>query len=259
MLRARELPIRARAALLRGALGSLIRSGVGRRIDLGPGYLMLRGTDLRSDISTFYEIFVRNCYAGSYRGKVIVDLGAHCGYFGAYALLHGARAVYSLEPAAENYRSLEASAASFRLSGFDWYVRRAAVASEEGSVSLFLAPESRAHSLSPTFHPETRGVEQVQAVAFSSVLGEAASRWPDSSFMVKLNIEGGECDIVLESPARVWSHVDEVFLAYHEGVACSLEQLLTRLEAAGLERVGSYQGRVHRLLRDATEGRTTDM
>ncbi|MGH2739792.1 MAG: FkbM family methyltransferase [Actinomycetota bacterium] len=249
ILRARNLSARARAQLLGAAVGTLAPWRNDHRIDLRDGFVMLRGTDLRSDVATFYEIFVRHCYAGSYRGRVVIDLGAHCGYFGSYALLQGARAVISLEPERANFRSLEKTAHSFRARGFDWKTSRSAVASREGTVSLYLGLESRAHSLSSTFNEEARGVERVHARQLASVLHEAAVG-TDATLIVKLNIEGSECDVVLRTPKEAWDRVDEVFLAYHEGVGCSLEQLLDRLAEAGLTRVGAHEGRVHHLVRE---------
>ena len=45
-----------------------------------------------------------------YAGAVVLDLGAHKGYFGAYALARGARLVISFEPETANLELLERGA-----------------------------------------------------------------------------------------------------------------------------------------------------
>ena len=50
-------------------------------------------------------------YKGDYRDAFVLDLGAHKGYYGAYAFRHGARTVVSYEPESTNASYLEAAAA----------------------------------------------------------------------------------------------------------------------------------------------------
>ena len=59
----------------------------------------------------------RRAYAGDYRGAFVVDVGAHKGYYGAYALAHGARWVVSYEPETANFALLERAASDVRERG----------------------------------------------------------------------------------------------------------------------------------------------
>jgi len=57
------------------------------------------------------KVFYSNCYKlrgfkDSERKPVVVDLGAHCGYFAFSALASGAKRVYAFEPFTPNYKIL---------------------------------------------------------------------------------------------------------------------------------------------------------
>lgn len=86
-------------------------------IDLGSGQAFLSGSDLYIDYVTFFGIFVDELFKADYSGTHVIDLGAHCGYFGAYAIQKGAARVYSYEPHSGNYNRLVKSAATFRQKG----------------------------------------------------------------------------------------------------------------------------------------------
>ena len=76
------------------------------------GDVYLSEDDYEIDWASFAFVAVDDAYAGDYRGACVVDLGAHKGYYGAYALRHGARAVVSYEPERANASFLERSAAA---------------------------------------------------------------------------------------------------------------------------------------------------
>ena len=49
------------------------------------------------DLVVFMELFLLRRYEIDYRNSVVVDIGAHKGYFLAYALLNGAAVVFAFE------------------------------------------------------------------------------------------------------------------------------------------------------------------
>lgn len=62
-----------------------------------------------NDQLIFDKVFFTNCYnlKGKTDGeKIVVDIGAHCGYFAFLALTLGARKVYCFEPFIDNYKLL---------------------------------------------------------------------------------------------------------------------------------------------------------
>ena len=80
------------------------------RSDSAAATIHLSHDDYEIDWKSLAFVAVDDAYAGDYEGAVVVDVGAHKGYYGAYALLHGARAVVSYEPESANFALLESSA-----------------------------------------------------------------------------------------------------------------------------------------------------
>jgi FkbM family methyltransferase len=231
-----------------------LRHGLVRlRLSCGGSVWVSRRT-LDSDFQTLREMFVprKNCYGANYAGAVVVDIGAHKGYYGAFALLKGARCVYSYEPASENYTLLERAAASRRPGGASWETRNAAVGAKRGSGVLNVSAESWAHSLQAGLPPSgpARAVtsEAVQVVAAEDVLAEAVEAAAGRQVIVKIDAEGAECEVCLETDPSIWEAVDELFVEVHDFAPCDGPALVTRLERAGL-RPSSGSGPVIRLTR----------
>jgi FkbM family methyltransferase len=217
----------------------------------GGGTVYLNRHTLESDFETLRGIFVprKNEYATDYAGATVVDIGAHKGYYGAYALLVGASCVFSYEPASENYSLLDRAASSFRRKGMRWETRRAAVGAAPGSAVLHLSAESWTHSLSAAL-PDTgparaASSEVVEVVAGETVLSEAAEAASGKRLIVKVDAEGAECEICLQTDQLAWLPVHELFVETHEFASCGRETLTTHLHAAGLEVVGTNSSVVH--------------
>ena len=60
-------------------------------LQLGTTRVYLSHDNYEIDWASLAFVAVDEAYAGDYRGAVVVDIGAHKGYYGAYALGHGAR------------------------------------------------------------------------------------------------------------------------------------------------------------------------
>ena len=149
--------------------------------------------------------------------------------------------MYAYEPEERNFAYLSRAAASFdgRLQA-----RRAAVGAREREAELRVSDEPWAHSILET---PTRGhtvhSSRVRVVPLAEVLveaGEAGGR-----VIVKIDAEGAECEIVLESPEEVWDTVDEVFVELHDTSPCAPSELLDRLAAVGLRDAGSSPHMLH--------------
>lgn len=185
------------------------------------------------DRVAYFGIFLEGWYAGDYRDAIVVDIGAHKGYFGGFALLEGAREVHSYEPEPTNFAALERAARTF---GSRWIVRRAAVSASSGTATLNVSAESAGHSIIHGEHDGPRRTlrrETVDALAMQDVLAGLAGR--GRPLIVKIDAEGAECDIVLGAPSDAWAEVDEVFLEVHHFAACSTSDIVDHLRAAGLE------------------------
>jgi FkbM family methyltransferase len=212
-------------------------------VNLDLGEIHFSRDTINSDRGTYGEIFVGEEYRADYSGTQVIDIGAHKGYFAAYALLHGATSVTSYEPERRNFAALERAAESFREHGCDWRTINAAVGSRDGEVDLYVSRESWSHSI-VALPAEERGHEvtrqRVQLVSMQSILhriGEVSHR-----VIVKIDAEGAECDIVLETPSRYWSEVNYVFLEFHSTAPCAPRDLTVHLEGAGFGALPSLDG-----------------
>jgi FkbM family methyltransferase len=184
------------------------------------------------DRVAYFGIFLEGWYGGDYDGAVVVDIGGHKGYYGAFALHAGAAEVHSYEPESSNFASLARAAESF---DGRWIAHRAAVGAAPGEVTLYVNAESAGHSivLEQSEGPRpTLGSELVEQVAMAAVLEEVGRS--DAPVIVKIDAEGAECEIVLGTDVEAWCGVDAVFLEIHDFAPCSSPDIVRHLEAAGL-------------------------
>ena len=216
-------------------------SGLGKDYAAEPGFWQDYVAKHRAPISdpidraTFDYVFVEHAYDCDYQNAFVLDIGAHKGYYGAYALLRGAHAVRSLEAEAKNFSLLEQRASEHRSRGFEWSTSKTAVGSEEGELDLHVGEESWGHSLSPPGDFHQIGLQRVTVVSMRSLMEDASAAAREASrLIVKVNAEGSECDIVFSTPMEAWQAADEVFIERHEWAPCTSDEIAGRLEGAGL-------------------------
>ena len=85
-VRHRDLPLRARVDLLRAETARRVRRARAYAVRVGPATVFLSDDDYEIDWASFAFVAVDDAYEGDYRDAFVVDLGAHKGYYGAYAL-----------------------------------------------------------------------------------------------------------------------------------------------------------------------------
>ncbi|MGH3132533.1 MAG: FkbM family methyltransferase, partial [Gaiellaceae bacterium] len=195
-----------------------------------------------------------DAYPTDYTGAVVLDLGAHKGYYGAHALARGARTVISFEPETANLELLERAAAGYRDRGADWRIRHSAVGAERGEAALHVMAGSWAHALHPpdSWAQWEVGTQRVPVEAMTDVLNEAESLTDDRSrLVVKVNTEGEECGIVLATPAEAWSAVSELFVEVHPWAGCTAAEIAEHLAPAGFTQLPAGMAQVLRLRREA--------
>ena len=195
-------------------------------IRVGEASIELGGNrDFPVDWAAFLEIYGREAYAASYSGARVLDIGAHKGYFGAYALTCGASTVVSFEPATRNYDALARAAEPF---GDRWLVRNAALSATSGTDLLLLDRTSWAHSLVHVKRPA--GEQIVETVTLADALSELPEA--GSRTIVKIDAEGSECDI-LARPEPLEA-IDLLIVEWHEMAPCTRSELTQIVEIAGL-------------------------
>lgn len=122
-------------------------------------------------------------------GMVVVDVGAHIGYFSLLAArkVGSTGRVYAFEPAPLNYSLL---IRNITLNGYQNIVPvQKAISNHEGTATFFLHPDSVAHSLlAETCGRATKAIE-VETITLDRFL--TAEGWPPVH-LAKLDIEGAE-------------------------------------------------------------------
>ncbi len=247
----RSIPRRTRLSLLGLELRRRLAGDGLLRVRYPSADLFVTRDDYEVDWETLKSIVSDGIYPADYDGAVVLDIGAHKGYYGAYVLAHGARRVVSFEPESANADLVRRSIAG-RPSDV-WSVEEAAVGSVAGEAELHVMDASWGHALAPPeswaeYEVETR---RVPVVAFDDALARATAGLPDARVVVKMNIEGAECDVVLGTPAETWRRVDEVVVATHPWTACTDADVERHLGAAGLSPLPGGHPRVLRLRREA--------
>jgi FkbM family methyltransferase len=223
------------------------------KIRLKEGCVYLDPQSLLADWFIWYEIFSPRhaVYSSDYEDAVVVDVGAHKGYFSAFVLLSGARTVFSYEPEATNFSLLKPAAGSFDVAE-RWLIRNAAVGAQPRTAKLHVASGlwgSWSHSLVEQRDLNGQQSQTVDVVSMSSVLHEAAALG-GRRLIVKIDAEGAECEIVLGTTPRSWELVEEIFLEHHGFAPCTINEIVSHLERAGLARQHS-RGQVQRFCRGA--------
>src|SRR5262245_46997797 len=249
-VRHRGLPRTARAGLLRIEIARRLHRRAAYALALGPATIYLSQSDYEIDWASFAFVAVDDAYAGDYRGAVVVDIGAHKGYYAAYALARGARAVHSFEPERANFALLARAAAGVS-EGRSWLATRSAVGAERGEAELHVMGASWGHALHPpeAFGKHEVGIEVVDVAALADVLAQASAVADGARVIVKVNIEGEECPTILGTPATAWAGIDELHVETHPWAACGADDLAAHLAATGLTRRESAHPAVLRLAR----------
>ena len=186
------------------------------------------------DYCTLYGLAVDRQFLSDFEGAVVVDIGAHKGYYGAVALALGAAHVVSFEPASQNFRHLQRAAASLPPGAQTWRTNQRAVGTSDGLATLSLSGDSWGHSLLAPVDGEVIGTEQVELVSLATALEEAAGIAPSSPLIVKINIEGMAGGLVVGTEVGLWCLVRELWLDVETNDPVPEQQLVEHLQAAGL-------------------------
>ena len=243
--RCRRCSRRARAEVrafqLRCALplAAAVRATAGSRPAPGCGVYVHADT-LAIDVVTLDYVWRRDLFPVDVRGRVVLDLGAHKGYFGALAMLDGAAAVVSFEPESINHGALERATITGR-DRADWARHRAAVGATTGEVTLSVSTESWSHSIHAPASGDVVRTERVPMVAFADVLADAFANHPDRPVVLKLNIEGAAGDCLLSVPAETLGRLEVVLVDLEANTPQPLDDILGHIEAAGFELAGERE------------------
>lgn len=228
-----------------------------RSIRLPVGKIFADGQNAAIDFQVLGQVLLDEVYSEVHlRDNVVVDLGAHKGYFAAYALMAGAKAVYSYEPEPTNFGCLSHFAETARLRGKTIEVSQAAAGLADGELTLYTSDESWRHTTIAGQTKISGGKLQVTCNSLSSILANVRKSFPEGPIVLKVDAEGAECAILLHAPEECFTSISEIVFEYHSFSGCCLRSILTRIEALGYEHVACVkEADLHILRRRGTPAR----
>ncbi|MDP3091296.1 MAG: FkbM family methyltransferase [Nitrospira sp.] len=174
---------------------------------------------------TVLEIFGGDPYreffeSTSVRGKQVVDIGAAFGDTAVSFLLEGAKAVYAVEAFPGYFRLAEEN---IRRNGFSnsCQIILAAAGKSPGSLTID-------HDLEDMFGVGIESSEVGTSIPVMT-LEEIVNRFEVDSGILKMDVEGYEYDILLNTDKAILRRFSDMVIEYHYG----FEKLKSHLEAAG--------------------------
>jgi len=226
------LPRRTKAAIAAAQLWRPWSKRPYFRVGYGTSTLLLGRQGLDIDVLTILGVLTGQYFDSDHRGRVIIDGGAHKGYYAVRALERSADAVYSFEPEAANYDAMRLTRELCPLKD-RWHIERVALTAAGQDATLNVSAESWAHSLLEPASGGVVGNQTVPARQLPSVLASVRRAHPTSDVIVKLNIEGSAGTVVLSTSPGDWAQVIELWCEFETNEPCPREQIEGHLTAAG--------------------------
>ncbi|MFA6534582.1 MAG: FkbM family methyltransferase [Patescibacteria group bacterium] len=156
----------------------------------------------------------------------IIDVGAHAGFFSLYArALNPLVKIYALEPEPKNLENLKINLTNNQVG--DVKIINGALGAESGERQLFISPDSHNHSLIPQ-----KGFKSLKTKVWSLSDFCRAEKIKRVA-LLKLDIEGGEYEILENLTAKDYAAVGAVILEYHLLPGKSEKSLIDRLKQNG--------------------------
>lgn len=182
----------------------------------------------------FSDIWYHQSYTKHFAipsGSVVADVGANVGVFSLLAA-RTARVVYALEPSSANFSLLRSNTAQAK----NIVPLNLACAREDGEASLDVGSDPVSFSLAGNGSSNQR--ETVGVISLATLFDRYQIERCD---FLKLDCEGCEFEIILESSPHLMHRIDRIVMEYHDhrSTRFSHGDLLQALERLGFQ-VFSY-------------------
>lgn len=179
-------------------------------------------TRLKMRVNTFdrqatYEVWRLKEYETKHftigLSDVVIDIGAHIGAFSVWAARQATRGrIFAFEPNEENYGLLEENKQLNDLTNLQTF--KLAVSNKGGEAVLFNSEHmSLSHSF---FEADTQNRTIVRTISLAEIL---QANDVDRVNYLKIDAEGAEYLILLNTPSKVLRKVDKIFIEYHDYLA----------------------------------------
>ncbi|HTT25182.1 MAG TPA: FkbM family methyltransferase [Candidatus Sulfotelmatobacter sp.] len=202
-----------------------------------PCLLHLRGGDgIRlhelTDLKTFWQIFLRRVYHVEASDRTILDIGANVGLFSLYAARRAPTArVYAVEPFPSTFERLVEVVRDHHLIERVTCINCAITGNGETRLMRSDPLPSQRRALVP-LGKGTSGI-QVQSKTLSTLLREQGLNRVD---LVKMDIEGGEYEVLLSTSPSVLRTIRRIALEYHgDCTPHTKREIFDHLRDAGFE------------------------
>jgi FkbM family methyltransferase len=182
--------------------------------------LQINGTTrMKIRVNTFdkqalYEVWTMKEYETEHFSigpeDVVIDIGAHIGTFSVWAAQKAVSGrVISFEPNPENYALLEENKSLNQLPNLS--IINSAVSDVRGSARLYT---SDFHNMTHSFFEEgTRDFTLVDTLSLEDIIQEYKL---ERVHYLKIDAEGAEYQIILNTPSNVLAQIDKIFIEYHD-------------------------------------------
>lgn len=185
-----------------------------------------------TDVKTFWQIFLRRVYRVEASDRIILDIGANVGLFALYAARQAPTArILAVEPFPTTFERLLEAVSEHHLTERITCLN-CAITGDGGTRLMGNDPlPSQRRALVP-FGKSVSGI-QVQSKTLSELLQEQALSRVD---LLKMDIEGGEYEVLLSTSPDVLRTIRRIALEYHGDCAPHTnQQLFDHLRQAGFE------------------------
>jgi FkbM family methyltransferase len=187
------------------------------------------------DLQTLEYVWRGEHLPASVVDRLVLDLGAHKGYFAVACLRAGAEQVWSYEAEPSNATAMLATPEPNGWPG-GWERRAVAVGPTSGRARLNITDESWSHSLLTPPSGRVLDVIDIDVLAFRSLL-ERASRAAAEAIVIKINIEGLAAACLMSVPPEEYAAVSDALVDIEANTAEPVEDVVAHLALAGLRPV----------------------
>lgn len=158
------------------------------------------------------EVFINRTYADYfpfYQKAIVVDIGAHFGFFSLFAFKNLAPSSYilSVEPSQSNFEKLSANLEANHAGNV--HALQAALSDVDGTSDLFLG-RTENHSI---FQAAGTAKETVTTLKLETLVNQFELSHID---FLKIDCEGAEYPILLHSPPSAFEKIKTISLEFHD-------------------------------------------
>jgi FkbM family methyltransferase len=183
---------------------------VGQVPELADKYSQLLDADDTETVNLFAEVIRNNGYGltpTDLRNKEVIDVGANVGYFTLACAAIGAHKVFSYEPVSSTHERLTRNVNLLGLTNKVITHKQAVLGKSQDPVLIHLQPTHGANSL----YVQGDQSEFVKVVSLHECMQQTFSH----NVILKLDCEGAEYDILLDTPDAVFDRVKIIHVEIH--------------------------------------------